>query len=541
MTAPVAAATGPATGPDRSTSMLDLLEDSATGRGTVHFPAEEQDPTTIGELWNASNRAACWMGAKVGTEATVAAVLTNTRSCVTALFGAWRAGCTVASLPLPARGMAPQVYADQLTRFAAAAGAQTLMVDPAHASMVEGTTLSVHTFEEAAAGGPARSFGSNGRLVQFTSGSVGTPKGIELTLDAVGAHVLAIIAALEPGVGDASCSWLPLSHDMGLIGQLLSPLGAGAPRFGHHSLTLMKPETFMANPRSWLRMCSEKAATITVAPNFALELAVRTSRRIGSLDLSRLRSIIVGSESVRPDALEQFAEAFAPTGFSPLAFCPAYGLAEATLAVTIVRPDEPWRAIPRPDHTASGDSSRPLVSTGSPVAGVDVRVTAPDGMAGTIEFRSPSQLSRYIGAELQLTDDGYFVTGDIGVMRDGELFVIGRGDEAIVVAGRNVYPDDIEAAVQHESIRKGCIAAVAAPDGGLAIVVEPSKNMTTAELETACRGIRTVVAGQTGCPVATVAFVPRASLPKTPSGKLRRLAIGRSLAAGDGTLARVDF
>ena len=121
--------------------MLDLLEDSATGRGTVHFPAEEQDPTPIGELWDASERAARWMAAKVGTGATVAAVLTNTRSCVTALFGAWRAGCTVASLPLPARGMSPQVYADQLTRFAAAAGAQTLMVDPAHASMVEGATL----------------------------------------------------------------------------------------------------------------------------------------------------------------------------------------------------------------------------------------------------------------------------------------------------------------------------------------------------------------------------------------------------------------
>jgi acyl-CoA synthetase (AMP-forming)/AMP-acid ligase II len=542
MTAAVAAATGPDTGPDHSTSMLDLLEDSAAGRGTVHFPAEEPDPTPIGELWDASERAARWMATQVGTGATVAAVLTNTRSCVTALFGAWRAGCTVASLPLPARGMPPQVYADQLTRFAAAAGAQTLMVDPEHAAMVEDATPSVHTFDEALAGGPASSFGDAGRLVQFTSGSVGTPKGIELTLEAVGAHVLAILAALEPVDGDASCSWLPLSHDMGLIGQLLSPLGAGAPRFGHHSLTLMKPETFMASPRSWLRTCSEKAATITVAPNFALELAVRTSRRIGELDLSRLRSVIVGSEAVRPDTLEQFTDAFAPAGFSRLAFCPAYGLAEATLAVTIVRPDVPWRAIPRPeDHSASGDSARPLVSTGTPVAGVEVRVTAPDGAVGTIEFCSPSQLSRYIGAELRLTDDGYFVTGDIGVMQDGELFVIGRGDEAIVVAGRNVYPDDIESAVQHESIRRGCIAAVAAPDGGLAIVVEPAKSMTTAELETACRGIRTAVAGQTGCPVATVAFVPRASLPKTPSGKLRRLAIGKSLAAGDDTLARVDF
>jgi acyl-CoA synthetase (AMP-forming)/AMP-acid ligase II len=181
------------------------------------------------------------------------------------------------------------------------------------------------------------------------------------------------------------------------------------------------------------------------------------------------------------------------------------------------------------------------VSTGAPIERVDVRVAAPDGAVGPIEFRSPAQLSRYIGAELSLTDDGYFVTGDIGLMDGGELFVMGRGDEAIVVAGHNVFPDDIERAVHHESIRRSCIAAVAAPDGGLAVVVEPNAIMSVAELEAACRGIRTATAGQTGWSPATVAFVPRGSLPKTPSGKLRRLAIAQSLAAGEGLLARVDF
>ena len=543
MTAQPAAATGPDAGRVRRISMLDLLDDAATGRGTVHFIGEEPEPTPISELWAASEQAARWMAATVGTGGTVAAVLTNSRACVAALFGAWRAGCTVASLPLPARGMVPQLYVDQLTRFCAAAGAQTLMLDPAHAPLVADAPLSVHTFDETLSGGPSFSSAGEAALVQFTSGSVGTPKGIYLTLDAVGTHVAAIVAALEPVPGDASCSWLPLSHDMGLIGQLLSPLAGGAPQFGHHCLTLMKPETFMANPRSWLRTCSETGSTITVAPNFALELAVRTSRRIGSLDLSRLRAIVVGSESVRADTLVRFAEAFEPVGFRPLAFCPAYGLAEATLAVTIVRPGEPWRSIPqRDDQVASGGASRPLVSTGTPVDGVEVRVTPSDGVVGPIEFRSPSLLSRYIGAELLLTADGYFVTGDNGVMDDGELFVVGRGDEAIVVAGRNLYPDDIETAVHHESIRRGCIAAVAAPDGGLAIVVEPSaSSMSRADLETACRGIRTAVASQIGCPLAMVAFVPRGSLPKTPSGKLRRLAISRSLATDEGLLARVNF
>jgi acyl-CoA synthetase (AMP-forming)/AMP-acid ligase II len=534
-----------AAGPDSraaSISILDLLDDSATGHGTVHFPGEEPEPTPFSELWRASERAAQWIGANIGTGATVAAVLTNTRACVTTLIGAWRAGCTVASLPLPARGISPERYADQLTRFCSAAGAQSLFVDAASRAMLDGASLTVHTFDEAMAGGPRSSSAESGALVQFTSGSLGTPKGIYLTLDAVGANCLAVIDALAPGPGDSFCSWLPLSHDMGLIGQLLSSLSAGAPRFGHHSLTLMKPETFMASPRSWLRTCSETGATHSVVPNFALDLSVRASRRLGALDLSRLRSMVIGSESVRAETLVRFTEAFEPAGFRPIAFCPGYGLAEATVAVTLVRTHEPWRSVAPPaGQTSAGSPGRPLVSTGAPIERVEVRVVAPDGAVGPIEFRSPAQLSHYIGAELSLTDDGYFVTGDIGLMDGGELFVMGRGDEAIVVAGHNVFPDDIESAVHHESIRRSCIAAVAAPDGGLAVVVEPNAIMSVAELEAACRGIRTATAGQTGWSPATVAFVPRGSLPKTPSGKLRRLAIAQSLAAGEGLLARVDF
>jgi acyl-CoA synthetase (AMP-forming)/AMP-acid ligase II len=274
-----------------------------------------------------------------------------------------------------------------------------------------------------------------------------------------------------------------------------------------------------------------------------LELSIRTAARSGALDLSRVRSVIVGSEAVHADTLERFAAAFAPFGFDALAFCPAYGMAEATLAVTIVRPDVPWRAIPPAGEDGAPDlSARPLVSTGSALDSVDVRVDAADGTVGTIEFRSGSLLSRYIGADLRLTDDGYFVTGDLGLMDGGELFVIGRGDEVIVVAGRNLYPADLEAAVQHDSVRGGCAAAVAAPDGGFAIVVEPSEaNADPAELEAACRGIRSMVAGRTGSAPVTVAFVPRGSLPKTPSGKLRRLQIRKVLQADDGILARKDF
>jgi len=526
-------------------SLLDLLDDAAHARGTVHFVGEDPDPTPFGVLWEESADAARWMAAHVGAGGTVAAVLTNTRACVAALFGAWRAGCTVASLPLPARGMKADVYVDQLVRFCAAAGAQTLMLDPVHSTMLEGASLpfALHAFDEVLAGGPPAAFTGAPALVQFTSGSVGTPKGIELTLDAVGRHALSIVAVLDPDAGEGTCSWLPLSHDMGLIGQLLAPLVAGAARFGHHRLTLMKPETFVANPRSWLRTCSQTNSTITIAPNFALELAIRTSARVGPIDLSRVRAVVVGSESVHADTLRRFADAFAPVGFRPLALCPAYGMAEATLAVTMVRPSEPWRAVAQPaGGPAPAGADRPIVSTGRPLDGVDVRVTAPDGAVGSIEFRGDAMLSRYIGADLSLTDDGFFRTGDVGLIDGGELFVIGRGDEVIVVAGRNLYPADIETTVTHEAIRPGCIAAVAAHDGSLAIVVEPrAATMSEAELEVACGKIRTAVASQTGCAPATIAFVPRGSLPKTPSGKLRRLAISKSLARDEGLLARVDY
>ena len=378
----------PDTGND---TLLDLLDDAAAGRGTVHFVGQEVEPTSIGTLWDESERAARWIGATAGAGGTVATVLTNTRACVSTLFGAWRAGCTVASLPLPARGMSADIYLEQLTRFCAAAGANTLLLDPEHAALLGDAALPVHTFDETAAGGPAQSFAGDGALVQFTSGSVGTPKGIHLTLDAVGAHVVAILEVLDPVEGDGSCSWLPLSHDMGLIGQLLSPLAAGAPRFGHHSLTLMKPESFVGNPRSWLTNCAASEATITVAPNFALELSIRAAAKSGALDLSRLRSIIVGSEAVHADTLDRFASTFAPLGFDPLAFCPAYGMAEATLAVTIVRPEEPWRAIRSPTPTA-GLISRP--DRWSPPAGHCVGSTSASTRLPVPSARSSSAADR---------------------------------------------------------------------------------------------------------------------------------------------------
>jgi acyl-CoA synthetase (AMP-forming)/AMP-acid ligase II len=533
--------------PSQGTNLLELLEDAASGRGSVHFLASDPEPTPIRALWSASGDAARWISTKVGAGSTVASVLSNTRSCAIALLGAWRAGCTVASLPLPGRGMSAETYLEQLRRFCEAACVDVLMVDSAHKALVPAASVPVHAFDEVLSGGPPRALDGGGALVQFTSGSVGTPKGIHLTLDAVGANVAAILSALEPRSGDSSCSWLPLSHDMGLIGLFLAPIAAGAPRFGHHRLALMAPEMFIANPRSWLRNCSDVGATFTVVPNFALELAVRTAGRVGPLDLSRLRACIVGSESVRADTLRRFTETFVPSGFDRRSFCPAYGMAEATVAVTVVRPDQPWRSI-SPDSSdgnvvANAKPASELVSTGPPIDGVDVRVVSEGGAIGPIEVRSASLLDRYLGAELRLTADGYFPTRDLGMLESGELFVLGRSDEVIIVAGRNVYPADVEAAaVTEPRVRPGCVAAVEAPGGGVAIVAEPrAHGLPMAELTQASGRIRSAVARELGVGPVTVAFVPRGSLPKTPSGKLRRVSIKSALTQGDAVLTREDF
>lgn len=521
----------------RPNHLLELLEASCAGRGVIQFLPDHSTPRSLADLWRDSGLAARWLSARIPEGGTVAAVLATSPGCLAALVGAWRAGLTVASLPTPARGMQGNEYQSQINGICGGMGVEMLLVDDAYKALVPPIIAPVVSFGECADSGRGGRLDCLGEFVQFTSGSTRSPRGVRLDLFAVAANILSIIEALEPMPGEQVCSWLPLSHDMGLIGLCLTPWVGAAPDIaGEGTLCLIRPEAFLHRPSVWLQTCSELGATITAAPSFALQLAARALAPSNQLDLHRLRVCIVGADMVRADTLRSFARAAGRFGFSELSFCPAYGLAEATLAVTMVRPAEHWstRTVD-PVTLAEGawverdsGAGRELVSTGTPVGDMRVRVRASASSPGVIEVAGPSLLAGYVGDDLDL-DDGWLGTNDLGCLIAGELFVTGRTDDLLVVAGQNHYAADVEDIVSsHAGIRARNAVALADDDRYL-VVAEAARGV---QLPDVAHGLRAALIEQLGVGPSSVRFVAPGSLPKTPSGKLQRHRVQALLTAG---------
>jgi fatty-acyl-CoA synthase len=299
----------------------------------------------------------------------------------------------------------------------------------------------------------------------------------------------------------------------------------------------MLPEDFIRRPAGWMAACSEYGATITAGPSFALELAARLLDGRGHIDLSRLRTLITGAETVRASTLRRLAKAGRPHGLDERAFCPAYGLAEATLAVSLVRPGEMWHAQPvdaarlHDGHWVQSDEAgTELVSTGRPLPGVEVRAAGDDDV-GEVLVRSPSKLDGYVGDHDDPVVDGWLRTGDLGAVRDGELYLVARLDDMIVVGGRNLYATELETAIAaHPGIRAGSCVAIPDDGGRYVIVAEPAMPDARALGDVAAE-IRSLLAKQFTAPSA-VHFVARGSLPKTPSGKPQRHRVSHGLQTG---------
>jgi fatty-acyl-CoA synthase len=405
---------------------------------------------------------------------------------------------------------------------------------------------------------------SDTALIQYTSGSTGDPKGVELTQ----ANVMANIRAAAQGCGlthdDVLVSWLPLYHDMGLIGGWLMPFYFGVPT------VLMSPMAFLSRPLRWLHALSEYRATCSVAPNFAFDLCVKRidDADLAELDLHRVRAILNGSEPILPATLDRFVARFGATGLRREALFCAYGLAENMVAVTFPPPGRAPRIdrIERPAFEAQGqavptdrdEDALEFVGVGFAVPGHEVQVVdeagqpLPERRQGTIWFRGPSSFKGYFRrpeatAEVQ-REGGWVDTGDLGYLAEGELFIAGRVKDLIIKGGRNYYPHEIEeAAATVTGIRQGCVAAFAVRDEAAGteqiVVVAETRERDPLAREMLVGRVIEAVTTRVGVPPDRVELVPPGAVPKTSSGKIqrresRRLHVEGTLHAGHGSVAR---
>jgi fatty-acyl-CoA synthase len=389
-------------------------------------------------------------------------------------------------------------------------------------------------------------------FLQFTSGSTSDPKGVVLTHRNLAENVTAIGGphGLRLTGSDRGLSWLPLFHDMGLIGMALAVLYAGS------RSAFLSPLAFLKRPGTWLRSISRTRATISVAPNFAYDLCVRRvqPREMADLDLSCWRVAACGAEPVRAETLAAFARKFAEVGFRAEAFLPCYGMAEHTLAVTFppldraprvdaIKAEELWSARRAVPHVDGRTPRTELVSCGRPFPGHDVRIadptdhSLPERHVGQILLRGPSVFGGYLGREALSRDTlagGWLHSGDLGYLADGELYVCGRVKDTIIVNGRNYYPQDLEqAAADVAGVRKGRAVAFGTAAGTgrerIVIVLEPAHAQMEGGLADRVRG-RIVEA--TGVLVDDVIVVPPGTIPKTTSGKLQRVRVRQQYESG---------
>jgi acyl-CoA synthetase (AMP-forming)/AMP-acid ligase II len=333
---------------------------------------------------------------------------------------------------------------------------------------------------------------------------------------------------------------------MGLVGCLFFSLHCG------FDLHLMPPEAFLARPEAWLRGLAAGGATITAAPNFAFRLCVERAapERLEGLDLSGWRHAMVGAEMIRPDTMAAFAEAFGASGFRPSTLRPCYGLAEGTLAVTFDGRGEGVRST-RPPESAELDaaSAAEVVSTGEPVIDTEVVVAGPDGRAlpedrvGEVRVRGPGVFAGYWqdeAATAEALQDGWLATGDLGFLRDGELYLVGRRKEILIVRGENLMPHELEWIAEAVvgsggACRAGAFSIESAEAGEEPVVVVEVPDPGAGGLEGLERAVRTRVGQELGLPLADVLLVKRGAVPKTTSGKVRRRELRRRYLAGELT------
>ena len=396
--------------------------------------------------------------------------------------------------------------------------------------------------------------------IQYSSGSTSSPKGVLIAQKAITANARGILCeGLKIVPEDRAFSWLPLYHDMGLVGFCLAPM------LGQVTVDFLATTAFARRPALWLKLMSDNKTTITYSPSFGFDLAARRiNGEAVSLDLTNLRVAGIGGDMVRSDVLDQFAAILSVAGFDPKAFLPSYGMAETTLAISFVDP----HAAVRVDHIdrmalktegravpSTGEGGRGFVVCGRPMAGsrIEIRNAAGNVLAdrrvGRIFVNTPSLMAGYYdnpeATAAAIGADHFLDTGDMGYWLDGEIVITGRAKDLILHNGRNIWPQDIEwVAEQIEPLRSGDVAAFAieGEDGDDDVVVlVHCRHHGEAAIETLRRQVSAAVHRSAGVECKVV-MVPPKSLPFTSSGKLSRSGAKQKFLSGEITeLTQVAF
>ncbi len=580
--------TGPPAPPPRFPTLVHALGAAAGHPGGVTFVdlAEREVHLPWAEVEARAARAGAALAARgVRPGDRVAIVLRTEPAFLDAFFGAWACGAVPVPLYPPVRlgrleewveATARMLRVSQARLVVSAGGARALLGEVlARAAPPLGLLGAADLLRGDGALRRVPSPGDLG-LVQFSSGSTVDPKPVALTHAALQAQADALIVLVRPTSADVLCSWLPLYHDMGLIGGLLGAMSYPGP------LVLLAPEHFLARPALWLRAMARHRATISMAPSFAYAYC---AERVADADLAGLplaawRLALDGAEPVSGEALRAFAARFVPHGLDPGALVPVYGLSEAALAVTFAAPGGPhggvWldaaalaagrvvvaeasgplgveaEARLGPGEPAAGGGGgarsavREVVAVGVPIPGVEVEVRRDDGALagegrlGRIWVRGPSLFREYLGdpqATARALVAGWLDTGDLGFVLAGALHVHGREKDLVIVRGANHAPEEFEAALAGlPGLRPGGAVALGftPPSGGEALLVlaERARHAGASDDAALAEAVRRAVSTRTGVAPHTVRLLAAGTLPRTSSGKLRRQEALRRFQAG---------
>ncbi|MHB9085417.1 MAG: AMP-binding protein, partial [Thiobacillus sp.] len=559
--------------PDALATLTEVLDWHVRHQGErIHIrlldEAGREDAISYARLAEAARALAAGLlarGAPQGSR--IALMLPTGLDFFAAFYGALYAGCVPVPLYPPARPAQLEEHLRRIAGILANAGARWFIADPRARTFAEALSARCPTLAGVAtaaeltlpgAGSPShRAATGDLAFIQYTSGSTGDPKGVALTHANLLANIRAMRQAARATPDDVFVSWLPLYHDMGLIGAGLGSMAIGFP------LVLMSPLAFLARPANWLEAIHRHRGTLSAAPNFAYEICANklTDSDLAGLDLSCWRMACNGAEAVSPVTLERFAARLAPCGLRREALAPVYGLAECSVGLAFPPPGRGPRidrvarraladdgiAQPMPDE-APGAQAVPGCGHALPGHVIRIVDTAgrelPERRVGRIQFQGPSATAGYFenpAATAKLYDGAWLNTGDLGYLAEGELFITGREKDIIIRGGHNIHPQELEeAAGRIPGVRAGGVAVFPATDASAGT----ERLVVLAELrgadESARARIRAEIerlAGElTGLPADDVVLAPPGTVLKTSSGKIRRAAC--RAAYENGTLLR---